>query len=308
MKLPEGFRIGHGTDLEGITGCTVILTPPGTVGGVEVRGGGPGTRETDLLDPHKTVEEVHALLFTGGSAFGLSAAAGVVRWLEERGIGYRTPFGIVPIVPAAVVFDLNIGDPKARPTPEMAYRACEEAQDQDIPRGSVGAGTGATVGKWAGPSFMMKGGLGLFTVEEHGLAVAALAVVNPVGDVLNPDGTTLAGAQGPDGRFLGDENPLRLPDPRSTLRSNTTLVAVLTDARLTKVQASVVARRAHNGIARVIRPSHTSFDGDTVFVLSSRRGTETPVDFVAEIAAYAVEEAIRDAVRSAAPLGGVPAL
>jgi L-aminopeptidase/D-esterase-like protein len=303
-----GFRVGHYTDERALTGCTVILCPPNTVGGCEVRGSSPGSRELALLSTEKTMQEVHAVLLTGGSAFGLAAADGVMRYLEEQGIGYETPWAKVPIVPGAVIFDLNIGDKNVRPGADEGYKACTSATSGKFPEGNVGAGTGATVGKWGGPEFRMKGGLGSASLKDGDLIVAALAVVNSVGDVFDEKGDVLAGARKPDGRFLVEENPLRKFTLRRILPvTNTTLVVVATNAKLSKVETNRVAQRAHNGVARSIIPAHTSYDGDVSFALASGI-VDANFDLVAEMGAIATADAIRKSVRAAKSAGGVPGL
>lgn len=307
-SFPPGFSVGHWTDLSALTGCTVVLCPPRTVGGCEIRGASPGSRETDLLAPERTMQEVHAVLLTGGTAFGLAAADGVMRFLEERGIGYPTPWGRVPIVPAAVVFDLNIGSPAVRPGPEAGYAACTAASPEELRQGTVGAGTGATVGKWGGGKGRMRGGVGIGSIHVQGVTIAALAVVNAVGDVLDDSGRVLAGARRAEGGWASDTDPLRtILRPEPLRQTNTTLTAVLIGARMAKVDAARVARRAHNGYARAIRPVHTSFDGDAVFVLAAGTG-EIPVDLAAEAAEEVTAEAIRNAVRHADSTGDAPAL
>jgi L-aminopeptidase/D-esterase-like protein len=304
-KAPEGYRIGHWTDLQGITGCTVILCPPETIGSCDVRGNSPGSRELALLDPRKSMREIHAVLLTGGSAFGLAAADGVMRYLEEHGKGYQTPWARVPIVPAAVVFDLNIGSALARPDAMSGYRACGAAAEQ-VMEGSVGAGTGATLGKWAGIETRMKGGVGYADSRQGDLEVSALAVVNAVGDVIDADGSILAGARDADRHWLGGEGRVReLWRLGQKDRGNTTLVVVITNARLSKVDACRVAERAHDGMARAIVPVHTSFDGDVVFALSSGP-VETSMDLVAELAADVTARAIRRGALCATTLAGVP--
>jgi L-aminopeptidase/D-esterase-like protein len=302
-SIPAGFSIGHWEDERGLTGCTVVLCPPGTVGGCDVRGNSPGSRELALLGSEKSMQEVHALLLTGGSAFGLAAADGVMRYLEERGAGYPTPWGKVPIVPAAVIFDLNVGSAQARPGSEAGYRACEDSKESNLRTGSVGAGIGATVGKWAGLESRMRGGIGIGSVELNGLVVAALAVVNAVGDVLDESGGVLAGARNTAGRFLAEIESFRtlqMP-PRNVLPiGNTTLVAVLTNARLSKVDINRVAQRGHDGMARALKPVHTMYDGDIVFGLASGE-VPAAVDSVAEAGADAAAAAIRSAVRTADP-------
>jgi L-aminopeptidase/D-esterase-like protein len=303
-----GFRVGHYTNERALTGCTVILCPPKTVGGCEVRGSSPGSRELALLSSEKTMQEVHAVLLTGGSAFGLAAADGVMRCLEEQGVGYETPWVKVPIVPAAVIFDLNIGDKNVRPGRHEGYKACINATSERFPEGNVGAGTGATVGKWGGPEFRMKGGLGSASLKDGDLVVGALAVVNSVGDVVDEKGDVLAGARKPDGRFLVEENPLRKFALQRILPvTNTTLVVVATNAKLSKVETNRIAQRAQNGIARSIAPAHTSYDGDVSFALASGI-VDANFDLVAEMGAIATADAIRKSVRAAKSAGGVPGL
>lgn len=307
-RLPGGFLIGHWTDPQAVTGCTVILCPPNTVGGGDVRGSSPGSRELALLASDKTMQEVHAVLLTGGSAYGLAAGDGIMRYLEEHHVGYRTPWAIVPIVPAAVIFDLNVGSSTVRPGAEAGYLACARATDDCTGRGNIGAGTGATVGKWAGVESRMKGGLGIASLSQKGIDVAVVAVVNAVGDVLDERGGVLAGACSKDSRWLADGDPQRsFSRMKPVLQSNTTLVAVLTNARLTKVEANRLAQRAHDGMARAITPVHTSFDGDVTFALAAGIA-EAPFDLVAETGASLTAAAIRDAVRNAASFAGIPGL
>jgi L-aminopeptidase/D-esterase-like protein len=304
---PAGFRVGHWTDAAAGTGCTVVLAPPGTVGGVDVRGGGASTRETELLAPGSNVTEVTALLLSGGSAHGLGAANGVVAWCEERGVGYDVGVGIVPIVPAAVVFDLGVTGNARRPGPDDARRACDAAREGVPDTGSVGAGTGATVGKLLGRAGWCKGGVGVAAATTlDGVRVAALAVVNAFGDVIAEDGTVLAGAWR-DGEGFVDARlaatGVRPEHPR--LMSNTTLVAVLTDGALTKAEAGQVARMASAGMCRAVAPVHTPLDGDVVFALAG--GTRPATAFsVGVTAATLTERAIRGAVRAATSVRGVP--
>jgi L-aminopeptidase/D-esterase-like protein len=253
------------------------------------------------LAPEKTVSEVHAVLFTGGSAFGLAAADGVMRFLEEKDLGYQTPWARVPIVPSAVIFDLYLGDPKSRPDAEMGYKACLAASET-VEEGSVGAGTGAAVGKWGGPQAAMKGGTGTASLELGDLIVGALAVVNSVGDVVSEEGKVIAGARDDQG-FLGERTPFRLP-PLSA--GNTTLLCLATNAKLTKLETNILAQRGQNALALAIRPSHTSMDGDTVICLATGK-VKIPVDVVAELAIQAGVQAIRNAVLKADSLGGVQA-
>jgi L-aminopeptidase/D-esterase-like protein len=308
-----GLHVGHWTDLEAATGCTVILCPPqGAVAGVDVRGFAPGTRETVLLDPIYTVDRVHAILLSGGSAFGLAAADGVMRWLEERGRGFETGVARVPIVPAAILFDLGVGRADVRPDAAAGYAACQAAEDGPVAQGNVGAGTGATVGKLSGLKLAMKGGLGSASREiGEGLVVAALAAVNPVGDVVQPEtGQILAGARRAEGGFADSmalvERRLGQSFPEIT-RSNTTIAVIATNVALSKVGANRVASMAHDGLARSIRPIHTSFDGDAIFALSVG---EHPADagFVGAIAADVLAQAVVNAVRAARSLHGIPAM
>jgi L-aminopeptidase/D-esterase-like protein len=314
-SLPEGFTAGHWTDVEGATGCTVVLPPPeGAVASGDVRGGGPGTRELDLLDPLANAARVHGILMTGGSAFGLAAADGVVRWLERHGRGYATPGGIVPLVPGAVVYDLMSGDPRRRPGPAEGAAACEAAVNEPE-LGSVGAGTGAAVGKLRGREFAVKSGVG-FAAQHlpQGAKLTALAVVNAFGDVIGENGAVLAGTRGDDGSFIGTTNQLRtrlIEVPRyrrGEPTENTTLVCIATDATLAKSECGIVAKMAHSGMARAVDPVHSAVDGDVVFALAS--GTAPVVDplIVGVVAAALTAEAIRDACRRATTVAGIPAL
>jgi len=290
-----GIRVGHLTDRGRLTGCTVVLCPPGTVGSGEVRGGAPGTRETDLLRPGMLVEEVHAVLLTGGSAFGLAAADGVMRFLEERGIGFDADIAKVPIVPAAVLFDLGVGDAAARPDASAGYAACEAATGGDVEEGSVGAGTGATVAKIRGLSHAMKGGIGTAALEEQGLVVAALFAVNALGEIVDDEGEVLVGARG---------EPSEGTEPAA---GNTTIGVVATNARLSKERAHLLALAAHDGLARAIRPSHTIWDGDTVFTLATGEVDASQAQ-VEEMAERVVAEAIRRGVRLAEGIPSAPGM
>lgn len=306
-----GVRVGHAADREGITGCTAVLFDAPAVVGVDVRGSAPGTRETDLLDPVAWVQETHALLFTGGSAFGLAAASGVVELLDERGVGYDTRAARVPLVPAAVIYDLAIGSPAARPDAAMGYRAAASATSGDFPRGTAGVGTGATVGKILGMERAMKGGLGTASVQlPGGTVVAALAAVNAFGDVRDPEtGGVLAGPRLEDGT-PGDSVELMMDAmARFGWGESTTLGLVATNAPLTKPGVTRMARMAQDGLARTVYPAHTSVDGDTVFAASVPGGNEVSLfaDVVGAWGARAMQEAVLDAVRSAEALGGIPA-
>ena len=301
-----GIRVGHDTNLEAGTGCTVILCDTPAVGGVDVRGGAPATRETDLLHPLHMVEEVHAIILTGGSAFGLDAAGGVMRYLEEHSIGIDVGVAKVPIVPAAAILDLGFGSASVRPDAASGYRACEQATAEAIPQGNIGAGTGATVGKLLGPGFMMKGGLGSASTRmDDGTLVGAIVVVNALGDVIDPQTQqVIAGARNPLGGFIAS-NPF----------DNTTIAVIATSANLPKDATNKVAQMAHDGIAQVIRPAHTMFDGDTVFALAlgtasqpkEAATTASQVSMIGATAATTLARAILKAVRNANALHGVPA-
>ena len=303
LTAVTGLRVGHWTNLDAATGCTVALCPPeGCVASGSVRGSAPGSRETALLSPEKSVERVHALLLAGGSAFGLAAAQGVVEWLEARGIGLQTPFARVPIVPAAVIYDLGVGDPKVRPGPAEGRYAAEHASSEPVESGRVGAGTGATCGKYAGFDKAQFSGLGNAVREVRGVTLAALAVVNPVGDIVDPQtGGVVAGAREPDGTRPVGEMLEFFASSQQTSGTNTTLVVVATDAPLTKTQAKVLADSAHVGIARVTYPSHTLHDGDTSFALSTGTGPEVPLMLLTVAVQEVVAAAILDAVRAANP-------
>ncbi|TMF42777.1 MAG: P1 family peptidase [Chloroflexi bacterium] len=304
-----GIRVGHDTNLEAGTGCTVILCDTPAMGGVDVRGGAPATRETDLLRPMTLVEGVNAIVLTGGSAFGLDAAGGVMLYLEERGIGYDTGVARVPIVPAAAIFDLAFGPASIRPDASAGYRACEQASSEPVAQGTVGAGTGATVGKMAGPDFMTKGGLGSASMLlSDGTLVGAIVVVNAVGDIVDPRAqTVIAGTRRSDGPDFLAGNPF----------GNTTIAVVATNAALTKEQTNKVAQMAHDGMAQAIHPAHTMFDGDTVFALALGPGSQilhdssiavSQTSAIGAAAATTLARAIVKAVRNATTLHGVPAV
>lgn len=304
--LPEGFAVGHWSDPDGLTGCTVVLPPADSVGGVWIQGGGPGTRETDTLGPLARSQQATAVLLTGGSAYGLAAADGVVRWLEQRERGYWTPAGLVPLVPAAVIYDLASGDPKARPGPEEGYAACEAAAGGVPERGSVGVGCGATVAKALGRERAGRGGLGYAALwTGAGETVAAVAAVNAAGDVLAEDGSILVGPRGDEGQMLSGAELLVALEQAPELKvpeGNTTLVCICTDAPLSKAECSMVARSATAGIARAVDPTFTPVDGDVAFCLSSGTAdTARPLIAmqIGAAAATATASAIRDAVRQA---------
>ncbi len=299
-----GIEVGHFTDARRPTGCTVVLARGGATAGVDVRGAAPGTRETDLLDPGNLVPQVHAVLLSGGSAYGLEAAGGVMRWLEGTGIGLDVGVGRVPIVPGAVLFDLAVGDMRIRPDADAGFAACAAARAEPPAEGSVGAGAGATVGKIFGMGFAMKGGIGTAAVSAGGFTVGALIAVNALGDVVDPDtGAVLAGARTADGRTLRDSrrsllrgDPTQLP----LAGTQTTIGVLATDATLTKAQARRLAQAGHDGLARSINPVHTMSDGDTLFALATgQRSAPPPMTLLGVLAAEATARAVLRAVRAA---------
>ena len=307
----KGLAVGHAQNDVALTGCTVILCQDSTIAGVDVRGAAPGTRETDLLHPIKMMNQVHAILLSGGSAYGLDAAGGVMRFLEERQMGFDVGVARVPIVPGAVLFDLMIGDPNVRPDAAMGYEACLNASEEAVVQGCVGAGAGATVGKMLGPRYAMKSGLGSASVKiGGGVRVGALVVVNAFGDVVDPvTHKILAGARKPVVGGMADSAKLMTGDLNKIIagfHTNTTLGVVATDAALTKVEAAKVAQMAHNGFARTIRPVHTQYDGDTIFALSCGN-KQSDLNAVGFAASLAVEQAVVNAVKRAMPAGGLPA-
>jgi L-aminopeptidase/D-esterase-like protein len=305
-----GIKVGHFTLAERPTGCTVVLAEAGAVAGVDVRGSAPGTRETDLLNPINTVQQVHAIVLSGGSAFGLDAASGVMRYLDERNIGYDAGVAKVPIVPAAILFDLGVGDPKIRPGADCGYRAAMTASTGAVAEGNVGAGAGATIGKLAGPTRAMKGGIGVASLRlPDGLIVAALVAVNAVGDVIDPaTGKVVAGVRTADGRGLSDARVLLRSGAlgRRGAGQNTTIGVIATNAILTKAEATKVAQMAHDGLARAIAPAHTPADGDTIFALAT---AERRADLltVGALAADVMAEAVVRAARQATGIPGYPA-
>jgi L-aminopeptidase/D-esterase-like protein len=303
-RLPEGVLVGHWTDREAWTGCTAILLPEGSVASCEVRGGGPGTIGSDILSPASSGPGANAIVLTGGSAFGLAAAEGVIRWLAERGVGYSTPAAVVPLVAGAVVYDLALGDPDVRPGADSGYAACEAAH-ADPERGSVGVGTGCTAGKLLGAAHWTKGGFGVASDAVSGAVVTAVAAVNPIGEVLAEDGSVLAGVWR-DGGYVRTASLLQAEPALARPWEATTLLAVLTDARLSKTQAWLVARSAQAGMARAVSPTWTPFDGDTVFCAATNRVEANPLA-VSVLAAEVTAAAIRDGVRQAIGAPGCPA-
>lgn len=295
-----GIFVGQREDQVSKTGCTVILCPQGAVAGVDVRGGAPGTRETDLLKPYNLVDKVHAVLLAGGSAFGLDAAAGVMAYLEEKGYGFDTGVAKVPIVPGAVIFDLAVGDPNIRPDKLMGYQACENGSKDKIMEGSFGAGTGATVGKVLGVQGAMMGGVGSSSIElGNGIWVGAIVVTNSFGDITHPKtGEIIAGARKEKNYVNTEDIMLSTKSQTSFTPTNTTIGVVATNAFLTKSSAAKIAAIAHNGYARAIRPVHTMFDGDTIFCLSTG-DKEIDLNVLGVAAVRTVERAILNGVMSA---------
>jgi L-aminopeptidase/D-esterase-like protein len=324
LTAVDGIKVGHFTLTERPTGCTVILADgDGAVGGVSQRGGAPGTRETNLLDPLNMVDRVNAIVLSGGSAFGLDAAQGVVRYLDEHNIGYKTAAGVVPIVPAAILFDLGFGgDAKIRPTADCGYKAATAASDAPVQEGNVGAGAGATVGKMGGVvehagyppgrRMPMKAGIGSAAISlPNGLVVAAIVAVNAVGDIIDPEtGKVVAGSRNPDNTLADVRRLLRQGEigTRPRAGENTTIGVVATNAKLTKNDVNRVALMADDGFARAINPSHTMGDGDTVFALATGRWSgEANVTLVGALAAEAMADAIVRAATQATTSAGLPA-
>ena len=309
-----GIKLGHFTDVRRTSGCTVLLCEEGATAGVDVRGSAPGTRETDLLAPTNLVDKVHAILLAGGSAFGLDAATGVVRYLEERRIGHPVgAAGVVPIVPAAILFDLYVGNPAIRPDAAAGYKACEAATALSPAQGSVGAGAGATVGKLWGMGRAMKGGIGTAAVRGGGFTMGAVVAVNAVGDIIDPGtGRLIAGARTADGKGLQDSVKGILAGslpPALMPGTNTTIGAIACDAALTKAQCQKLAQLAHDGLARTINPAHTMWDGDTVFALATGKSTQ-PANMLllGVLAAEAMACAVVNALLAATGLPGLPAV
>jgi len=304
----QGVLVGHHSLGERPTGCTVVICPDGTVGGVEVRGAAPGTRETDLLAPHNTVPHVHAVLLSGGSAFGLDAASGVMKWLEQHCHGFPVGPVRVPIVPAAVIFDLGVGEPRIRPDLMSGWMACEAASSAPVSLGNVGAGSGATVGKVFGPHLAMKGGIGSAALTVGGVTVAALVVVNALGDVVNPkNGRILAGARTTASGLTLQDTVNSLVQGASTgalsTGGNTTIGVLATDAVLSKSQAHRLAQMGHNGLAQTIRPVHTPWDGDTLFALATgKSGVPADMMLLSTLATEVTALAVLSAVASAESL------
>lgn len=314
LTAVPGIRVGHWTHPSGSTGCTVILADAGAVAGVDVRGGAPGTRETDLLRPEMSVDTVHAVVLSGGSAYGLAAADGVMEHLESEGVGFRVGESVVPIVPAAILFDLGVGDPKVRPTAKSGRQAAQDASREPVPIGNVGAGAGATVGKLFGRARAMRGGLGSAAItRSDGLVVGAIAAVNALGDIVDPGtGEIVAGARTRDGDGFADSMAQLRSGRRAERPSagqNTTIAVVAANVTWTKTQAGKAAQMAHDGLAMAIRPAHMPFDGDTVLALGTG-GRSVDARLLGEIGALAADvlaQAIVAAVRAAESGFGLPA-
>jgi L-aminopeptidase/D-esterase-like protein len=307
----QGVKVGHFTDSRRPTGCTVLLFGTGATAGVDVRGSAPGTRETDLLNPINTVQQVQAILLAGGSAFGLDAASGVVRFLEEHRLGYSVGDVVVPIVPAAILYDLEIGDPKIRPTAESGYKACQAATTERVPEGNVGAGAGAAIGKMFGMKQAMKSGLGSASIRvgDTGIVVGAIVAVNAVGDVIDPKtGKIIAGARNADGSgFMDSMARIREGYSVRTDGANTTIGVVATNAALDKTQAAKVAQMAHDGLARTIYPVHTPSDGDTIFAVATGASqVRASPGAIGALAADVMARAVLRAVISARGIAGLP--
>jgi len=317
-----GILVGHAHNAQALTGCTVILCEKGAIGGVDQRGGAPGTREVDALHPMHLVTKVHGLVLAGGSAFGLEAATGVMRYLEEKGVGFDTHVYKVPIVPSAILFDLGIGDPKVRPDAAMGYQACQNATAEPPAEGNVGAGTGATVGKILGTGQCMKSGIGTASMEiGAGVVVSAIVAVNAFGDVIDPaTGQIIAGARSKDvgplhigapGYFADTLHVMQTLIGRTALvygsRENTVIGVVATNAKLDKEGANKVAQMAHDGLARTIRPAHTMLDGDTIFAIATGEHN-ADVTMIGAFAAEVFAQAILRGVRAAKPVAGIPAI
>lgn len=306
----EGIKIGNAQNINGPTGCTVIICEEGASAGVDVRGGSPGTRETDLLDPVNFVDKIHAVVLAGGSAFGLDAASGVMQYLEEKNIGFDVTVTKVPIVCSAVLFDLVIGDHKIRPDKAMGYEACKNAELNQCKEGNIGAGTGATVGKILGPENSMKGGLGCYALQVGELKVGAIIAVNCLGDVIDPStGKIIAGVLDKDKKIFADTEKIMISqydEKKNLFSGNTTIGVVVTNAKFSKSEMNKIASMAHNGYGRSMRPAHSIFDGDTIFTMATGM-VEADINVVGLLAARVVEQAVVRAVKNAEGILGYKA-
>ncbi|GAA0102399.1 P1 family peptidase [Paraclostridium bifermentans] len=302
----KGIKVGQVEDKEGLTGCTVIICEDGGVCGVDVRGSAPGTRETDLLDPINMVQKVHAIVLSGGSAFGLESTCGVSRYLEEKGIGFDVGVAKVPIVTGAVLFDLGVGDPKCRPNIEMGYKACQIANNIELKQGNYGAGCGATVGKIRGSEFCTKGGIGSYSIKlDNGLVVSAIIAVNAFGDVYE-NGQVIAGVLNDDKTdFLNTYDLMKKGVNKGGFNiDNTTIGAVITNAKLSKAECKKISQMAHNGFAKSIFPIHTPHDGDTIFTLATGE-VETDITLLGSIASEVVEKSVINAIKNASKTNNI---
>ncbi len=308
LETIEGFSIGHSTDKQGMTGCTVIICEDGAVSGVDVRGGGPATRETDLLQSTKMVNGIHAVLLAGGSAYGLDAAGGVMKYLEDKKIGFDVGVGVVPIVCGASLFDLVVGDAKARPDQKMGYEACQNAGGE-VAQGSVGAGTGATVGKLLGMDYAVKSGIGTYAISSGPLKIGAIVAINALGDIIDYEtNEIISGLLDEDKIGFRDSFQVMvnsIEEDRNVFTENTTIGCIITNAELTKAQANKIASMAHNGYAQTIRPVHTSADGDAIFVMSSGN-VRVNEDALGTLAAYVMAKAVNNSVKATHASGVVP--
>lgn len=305
----KGIKIGHAHNREAVTGCSVVISKKGSITGVDIRGGAPGTRETALLAPEKMVRNIHAIVLAGGSAYGLDAASGVMKYLEEKNIGFDVGVGKVPIVPSAILFDLNIGKCAVRPDKSMGYRACQNT-GKKLKEGNIGAGMGATVGKIKGPEYAMKGGLGMAAYKINDLIVGAMVVVNCLGDVVSPDtGEIIAGTLNEEKNNFADSKELILKTSKEKnfFSGNTTLGVIITNAKLNKVETNRIASHSHNGLARTMSPAHTEYDGDTIFTMATGE-VKTPLNMVKIMAVKSVEDAVVNGIKNAAGLAGYPSI
>lgn len=303
----DGIKVGHAQNIEAATGCTVVICEDGAKAGVDVRGGSPGTRETDLLDSENMVDEIHAVMLAGGSAFGLDAASGAMQYLEEKGIGFDVQVTHVPIVCSAVLFDLTIGDHKIRPDAKMGYEACKNANNLECPNGNIGAGTGATLGKLLGNKTAMKGGLGSYAVQIGDLKVGAIVAVNCLGDVIDPNiGEIVAGLLNEDkDKLIGTENVLaqQYSEKKNLFSGNTTIGVIVSNGIFSKPEANKLSSMAHNGYGRSIRPAHSIFDGDTIFTMATGK-VEADINVVGFLSAMVMERAVINAVKNTESLHG----
>lgn len=311
LKITDipGIKVGNAQDLKAGTGCTVVMCEEGATAGVDVRGGSPGTRETDLLDPVNLVQQIHAVVLSGGSAFGLDAASGVMQYLEEKGVGFDVQVTKVPIVCSAVLFDLTCGDYKVRPDKQMGYKACENATNKECPEGCIGAGTGATIGKILGTDYSMKGGLGSYCIKVGDLMVGAIVAVNCLGDVYDSKaGRIIGGVLNADKKTVGSTEEIMMKNytsKKNLFSGNTTIGVIATNAKLTKSEAKKLASMSHNGYGRAMRPAHSIFDGDTIFTMATNK-VDADINTVGFLAANAMEKAIVRAVKSADSMYGYP--